>query len=450
MEHTSAALRVGAARGPHVPDPRTLINAFDHQLRGFRTFWFDRIAPAGPVVRPAAQGAELEGAVVYLADLLRRAVWHLGEDCRARHRALGLDERLTAFYGDEEFENAYATVMGRPDVILTDAGWKFIEFNFCSSTGGQVYLHLLNDLWRQLLPDAVLGTLTLADPLKARADVVRSVLAELGLDPRVAVVGHLPDVFVGGYTGSRRYYDIEVESLRKSGIAADYFDTDEFIEALDAGRAPHPLVLERTVPQEWLDAGRDIRPLLRIRKCGSAVLTPQSSYQAANKQLFALLSKGQDWMSDEDRAFTRRYLPWSRGIREEKVEFQGESQQLEELLRRRREDFVIKRSDGDQNFDVHIGSRTEPAAWEHVITRAKAAGTWIAQEAVHSTRIRADVLDRDRDSYLGISTGAVFGPLFMGGRMTGCGVRYDVPAPGGAGPGAAASSILGSVGWYED
>ncbi|MFJ1798550.1 hypothetical protein [Streptomyces sp. NPDC088180] len=447
MEDTSTTSRAAASRRPHVTDPRRLLNAFDHQFRGFRTFWFDRIAPAGPVVLPAALGAELEDAIGCLADLLRRAVHHLGEDCVSRHRALGLDERLTEFYGDEEFENAYATVMGRPDVILTDAGWKFIEFNFCSSTGGQVYVHLLNELWRQLLPDDALSTLTLADPLKTRGDMLRTVLDELGLEPYVALVGHLPDVFLSDSGGNRRYYEIEADALRKSGIRAEYFETDEFIDALGSRRGEFPLVLERTVPQEWIDAGREIGPLLTIRKCGAAVLTPQSSYQAANKQLFALLSQGQDWMSDRDREFVRRYIPWSRSVREETVEYRGTSWKLDELLRGRRADFVLKRSDGDQNFDVHIGALTDASAWEDVIAKAREAGTWIAQETVHSTEIHADVLDCDRGEHLGIATRAVFGPLFMGGRMTGCGVRYDVPAPGGSAPRAAGSSILGSVGW---
>ncbi|MDQ0989461.1 hypothetical protein [Streptomyces sp. V3I7] len=445
MEPTSTA-----ARSVTATDPRLLLNAFDHQFRGFRTFWFDRIAPAGPVVLPAALGAELEEAVAYLADLLRRAVRSLGADSLARHRALGLDERLTGFYADEDFETTYATLMGRPDVMLTESGWKFIEFNFCSSTGGQVYGHLLNELWRQLLPEDVAARLTLADPLRTRTEVLRTVLGDLGLDPHIALVGYLPDVFLTDVGNSRRYYEIEVDSLRKGGIRAEYFETGEFVAELGSRRGEFPLVLERTVPQEWLDAGRDIGPLLRIRKCGSSVLTPQSSYQAANKQLFALLSQGQEWMTDQDREFVDRYLPWSRVIGDELVTYQGESWKLDELLRSRREDFVVKRSDGDQNFDVHIGSRTEPSAWEGVIAKARSAGTWIAQETVRSTGLAAHVLDVEQGEYRDIVTRAVFGPLFMGGRMTGCVARYDVPAPRNAPAGTAGSSILGTVGWQAD
>lgn len=440
MEHTSTAPRTIAST-----DPRRLLNAFDHQFRGFGTRRFDRMIPAGPVVLPAARGAELASAAAYLADLLRRAVRSLGGDCLTRHRALGLDERLTPFYGDEEFENAYATVIGRPDVILTESGWKFIEFNFCSATGGQVYVHLLNDVWRQLLPAGAEGSFELSDPLKARNEVVRAVLGDIGLDPHVALVGSLADVGVQ----SRRYYEIEVDSLRRGGIVAEYFETDEFVDALGTRRGEFPLVLERTVPQEWIDVGRDPGPLLRIRKCGAAVLSPQSSHQVANKQLFALLSKGQEWMTDDDREFVGKYIPWSRGIREEHVEFEGDVWELTELLLKRREDFVLKRSDGDQNFDVHLGSRTCASEWEGIIARAKRAGTWIAQEIVHSAAIEADVLDRDRDAYARISTRAVFGPLVMGGRMTGCLVVYDLPAPHGAAPGTADPSMFGSVGWHS-
>ncbi|MFJ2863085.1 hypothetical protein [Kitasatospora sp. NPDC087314] len=440
MEH-----RPTAPNAATVTDPRLLLNALDHQFRGFRTFWFDRISPAGPVVLPAARGAELESAATRLAELLRRAAWSLGEDCLARHRALGLDERLTGFYADEEFERAYATAIGRPDVILTESGWKFIEFNFCAATGGQVFTHLLNDLWRQLLPGRVSASLTLGDPMTARNELLRGVLDEYGLDPRVALIGYLPDVGIQ----DRRYYEIEIDVLRRGGIAAEYFDTDEFVDALATRRDEFPLVLERVVPQEWLDAGRDAEQLLAIRKCGATVLTPQSSYQAANKQLFAVLSTGQDWMTDQDRDLVRQYVPWSRSIREDQVEFEGERWKLTDLLAKRREDFVLKRSDGDQNADVHLGFRTGAAEWEAIIAKAVAAGTWIAQEAVHSTGIAADVFDGDSGEFSSLSTGAVFGPLIVGGRMAGCPLRYDVPAPGNAAPGTAGSSILGTVGWQS-
>ncbi|MER7754731.1 hypothetical protein [Kitasatospora sp. NPDC097643] len=422
-----------------VADPRQLHNALDHQFRGFRTFWFDRLSPAGPLVLPAERGVELEGAATRLAGLLRTAAWHLGDTCLARHRALGLDERLTAFYRDDDFEHRYATAIGRPDVILTDEGWKFIEFNFCSATGGQVFTHLLNELWRQLLPARVSAALTLDDPLTARNDLLRTVLADHGLDPKLALIGYLPDVGVQ----DRRYYGIEIDALRKAGIDAEYFDTGEFVDALATRRGEFPLVLERVVPQEWIDAGRDPAALLPIRTCGATVLTPQSSYQVANKQLFAVLSGHPEWMGAADREFVDTYLPWTRGIREDDVEFQGEKWQLTDLLTRRRADFVLKRSDGDQNFDVHLGSRYDDAQWSAVITKARTAGTWIVQQAVHSTALAADVYDREREEYLPLSTAAVFGPLIVGGRMAGCPVRYETPAV----PGAAASSILGTTGW---
>ncbi|OEJ41656.1 hypothetical protein AR457_07445 [Streptomyces agglomeratus] len=440
MQNLSAASRAMTAT-----EPRVLLNAFDHQLRGFRTFWFDRVAPAGPVVLPAARGDELAGATTYLAGLLRRAVRSLGDDCLSRHRALGLDERLTAFYGDEEFENRYATAIGRPDAILTGSGWKFIEFNFCSATGGQVYIHLLNEMWRHLLPDEVSGALRLADPLKVRTELLRTVAGDHGTTPRVALVGSLADVGIR----SRRYYEIEVDALRKGGFEAQYFETDEFIDALATRRDEFPLVLERMVPQEWIDTGRDLGPLLKIKKSGAVVLTPQSSYQAANKQLFAVLSEGREWMTDQDREFVRTYIPWSRSVRQERVEYEGSDWDLTELLVKRREDFVLKRSDGDQNSGVHLGSRTSAPAWEDVITGARKAGTWIAQEVVHSAAIDTDVLDCERGAYTSLSTPAVFGPLVMGGRMAGCGVRYDIPAPPDAAPGAAAPTILGTVGWHS-
>ena len=440
MDHDPTAPRPVTAT-----DPRLLRNAFDHQFRGFRDFWFDRIAPAGPVLLPAARGAELERAAVRLARLLRRAARSLGGDCLARHRALGLDERLTGFYGDEEVERRYSTAIGRPDLILTESGWKFIEFNFCSATGGQVFTHLLNDLWRQLPPGGASGPVTLADPLTARNAWLHGVLAENGLEPRLALVGHLPDVGVR----SRRYYQVEIDALRRAGIDAEYFEAAEFADALGTRAGDFPLVLERMVPQEWLDAGRDLTPLLGIRKCGALVLSPQSSYQVANKQLFAVLSTGQDWMTDQDREFVGSYLPWTRSVREERVEYQGESWQLTDLLVRRRTEFVLKRSDGDQRADVHLGFRTSAPAWEAVIAKAGRAGTWIAQEAVHSAELGAELLDCERDEYLTVTTRAVFGPLVIDGRMSGGSVRYEVPGPGESAPRPGGASILGTVGWHS-
>lgn len=403
-------------------DGKELVAAMRQQFRDIPFKWTPFVS-AGPVVLPAPAGAELYAASARLVGLVHRAVRSLGAGPLERHRRLHLDPRLEVLYQDVEFEDRHAAPIARPDVLLTAEGWKFVEVNACAGVGGPTWVHLFNDLWRGLLPQDALRDLSLERPFEARNAMLLRVAKELGAAPRVAVIGcaeymKLPTL---------RYYGVEIEQMRGAGIEADYFEPEEFLRAT-AGNpgSAYPIGLQRCVPQEFLEGGRDIAPLAAMRRTGTAVIASQSSYQLSSKAVLAMLSGGQEWMTESDREFVDRYVPWSRILSDRPVSFQGESRNMRALLEGERERFVLKRTDSNRGNGVFMGSEMPADAWRDVLDGALASGAWIAQERVVSTRIPVHLVEPGSGRPIGAEAPAVFGPVVIDGEPAGCMVRYDL------------------------
>lgn len=404
-------------------DGRDLVAEVRRQFRGIPFKWAPFVS-AGPIVLAAELGDEVRDASVRLIDLVHRAVRSLAGTPVARHRKLKLDPELEVLYKDTDFEDRYAAVISRPDVVLTEEGWKFVELNACAGVGGPTWVHLFNDVWSRTLPSDLLQGLRLERPFEARNAMLRRVAKELEVDPRVAVIGcaeymKLPTL---------RYYEVEIEEMRRAGIESEYFEPEQFVQ-VSTGNGPgslFPLGLQRCVPQEWLENGRDLAPLEAMRNTGTTVLASQSSYQLSSKAVLAMLSVGQDWMTDDDREFVERYVPWSRELVESVVDFHGESWKLSQLVRAGQDCFVLKRTDSNRGNGVFMGSEMDPVAWRALLHDAFASGAWVVQERVTSQRIPVSLVEPGSGRVIETEAPTVFGPVVIDGELAGCMARFDV------------------------
>lgn len=78
-----------------------------------------------------------------------------------------------------------------------------------------------------------------------------------------------------------------------------------------------------------------------------------------------------------------RFLPWTRIVEERRTEYQGEQVDLLDVLRKRRQQFVIKSARGYGGHEVFIGRETPAAAWEEALDAAvDGRSPWIAQELI--------------------------------------------------------------------
>ncbi|MEV6410732.1 hypothetical protein [Kribbella sp. NPDC051718] len=387
-------------------------------------FRWSPYVPAGPVAIPAGLAEDLSSAALRLLALLDRAALELAPTPAARHLALGLDEDLLPLYQSQAFEEKYAAAVARPDVILTEDGWRFIEFNVGGAVGDPIYVDLFNSFWRQVLAPSWTSSMVLDSSLDLRADMLRQVAEELRLEPSVALIGCAQDINLT----NMRYYDLEVDHLRKQGFEASYYEADDYVAELDRTGRGAPLGIQRFMIQDWVDQERSIDAMIRTRATPIALIAPQSSEHSGNKRLLAALSEGTPWMSAADRSFVDQYVPWTREIVDHAVSYEGASRSLLTLLLEQQERFVIKRSNSGSGHGVHLGWTTPEPLWRELIQKALAAGTWVVQERAESVPIRTAVIDTETSAWSETEAPAIFGPMIFGGKVGGCFVRYDTAA----------------------
>jgi hypothetical protein len=133
---------------------------------------------------------------------------------------------------------------------------------------------------------------------------------------------------------------------------------------------------------EYLDQWTS-KPVFRCFKAGTITLyNSPLARLLSDKRCLALLSQleSSDCFDSAEREIIRKYIPWTREVAEERVRYRDESVDLVDLLLSRREELVLKHSRGAGGQDVHLGRYTEGEAWNHLVRKAVASGSWLAQE----------------------------------------------------------------------
>jgi hypothetical protein len=110
------------------------------------------------------------------------------------------------------------------------------------------------------------------------------------------------------------------------------------------------------------------------------------SWILSDKRNIALLSElgDSDLFDAQERALIRDHVPWARRILPGETLFDGERVRIEDLLRARRERFVIKKARSLGGAHVILGRFSSPEEWDAALAAALAGGDWIAQEYVES------------------------------------------------------------------
>lgn len=99
----------------------------------------------------------------------------------------------------------------------------------------------------------------------------------------------------------------------------------------------------------------------------------------------------QQKFSEEDNKLILKSIPWTSMITKEQqqVLFEGQSYAMGSLLRNRKDEFVVKASNGLQGKDVFIGKFSSDEEWEEAIALAVKTQAFIAQEFNESKNFMA-------------------------------------------------------------
>ncbi|MFE7127764.1 hypothetical protein [Streptomyces sp. NPDC057617] len=423
-----------------------------HELRDCGTRIDTERAPLEPFVLSRRAYEELFSAAAGLLALLRRAVLESAPTRAGRLSALGLapdGHQYPLFSDDEDFEERYCAAMARPDVIIGAQGPQFIEFNVSGAFGGPAETHLLTRVWNEVYAHGGKGDAPFFghDPLAARAAFFERVCDEAGLPRSVALVG---SPYEQDKAATSRYYDIEVDVLRRRGMHAEFFEPDRLPHGLGLPeRLDYPVGLRYFATADWTARGQSLDPVRSVLASGCLLLPSQSSYLLANKKVLAWLSEGLPWMSETDRALVGRYVPWSRVVRETKAEWRGRYVDLPELLLAGQEQFVLKKAIGMMGREVLIGRLTTPAQWAATVERALTDEDSIVQLYTESVPYELEMCDASETTAERVAVAPVLSPMLFGGRPGGCYARYFPSGESGVvsvyGQGAMENAVLTGV-----
>lgn len=431
----SGAESIAAAGHPWFGDQRLAPTApadtLRHRLRSVlhKTGWpYQPVLPAAPMTIPRASYAELFRVAGVLVELLRRTALEAAPSTRERlaaYRMPASEDQL--WLRDPLLDERYADCVARPDVVIGPDGPQFVEFNVSGALAGVVETQSRLDVWRGLYADGA-GRLPYRspDPFAVRAEMFRSLAAELAVAPRVAIVGSAQ---VAGVTS--HYFEVEAEYHRSQGLAARFFEPKELHEAWDCPPGLRYSVGLRnfTIP-DWADAGVPTATVQEALDHGCLLVGTQTSTFLHSKLTMGLLSEGRPWMTTAERDLVNRYLPWTRVLSERWTERAGEQVDLLPYVLCNRERLVLKEALGDCGKQVVIGREVPPSKWEAAVA-AGAAGASIVQEFVPPQTCRVALLADGADEPHDADVAPVLGPLLFGRRPAGVFCRYRTDGTAG-------------------
>ncbi|MEH1014400.1 hypothetical protein V6U90_14965 [Micromonospora sp. CPCC 206060] len=399
----------------------TIRQLLRHELRD--TGWpYQRVLPAAPMAIPRASYAEVFRASAALLDLLRRTALETAPTTEGRLAAYRLpasEDQL--FVRDPFIEERYADCVVRPDLVIGPDGPRFLEFNVSGALGGVLETRSRLEVWRRLHADGAGRTpFSSPDPFAVRAEMFRSLCAELATAPRVAIVG---SARVDGVTS--RYFEIEADYHNSHGLTARFFEPEELPGAWDC--APHlryPVGLRNFTIPDWLDAGLDTTPVQHALDNGCLLVGTQTSTFLHSKLTLGLLSEGRPWMTAADRGLVDRYLPWTRVLSDRRTDREGRQVELLPFVVANRDLLVLKAGLGESGRQVVIGREVDQSAWEAAVAAAVADGTSVVQDFVAPQTCRVALIVDGADEAHEAEVAPVLGPLLFGGRPAGLFCRF--------------------------
>lgn len=299
----------------------------------------------------------------------------------AEMTGLGKEERAMM-----EIEPGYSgrVTLARFDGFLEGLDLTFLEFN-ADSPAGLADDDILSDEFLALSPMRELSRDFAFEREEMKESYLRVLLEKYGEyggvgKPKIAIVDWH-----------------EVKNRTEFRLLADYFEQRGFPsivcdprelelkgDRLAAGGFRIDLVVRRVIVRELAERRHEVGDFIEAARRGAACFV--NSFQsklAGFKGLLNIMSDpaNEGLFTGEEREAIRAHIPWSRPARRGRVDFHGESEDLEGLLLGEKDRFVVKPSHGYGGEGVHIGYLCDGKEWRNIVEGAL-AGDFVVQEVV--------------------------------------------------------------------
>ena len=396
--------------------------------------------PIEPLLFTSADYAAHTAVVKRFDALMRAVAWRIGGDPAGLRNALvkGGDghELLTS---DTTTERTWASCMFRVDAVLSGGVLRILENNIGGAIGGVSLMHTLIGQHREELR-GVRGRVHFDDPLDARRSLYEDACRWMGGPARVALLATRRETAYA----HPRYWSVETEFMARHGVDARFQEPEE----LAAAKGKFPVALRHFMPEEWKEMGIDLGLVRRAAADGTLMLSPESSFLLQNKKVLAWLSLESEHLSAADHEFLEAHLPWTRVVSPGEVTYRGRSWHLPELLRRHREDLVIKPASGYGGYGVVVGRFASEGEWSDAVSGALATGEAVVQEYAEPDRVDMAFYDRTTGRARRVEVEALLGFAVFGGRDAGCVVRHNTRLANGVINGVQGAS-RNVAGWHD-
>jgi len=289
----------------------------------------------------------------------------------------------------------------RLDSFLTDSAYSFVELNG-ESPAGIAYADAAYDIFSSLPVMKRFSETYNLRPLYGRhfmlAVLLESYEEFLGRkpdrNPRIAIVD------LKGMP-TQKEFELFKEYFEQEGYPAVICSPEELVFENNSLRVQDfqiDIVYKRLLVNEYLPIMRDYPALLDAYRAGAICMVNSFRSKLIHKKaLFAVLTsaKRAHLFSEPQRAAIRAHVPWTRLVRNEKTDYQGEEIELLDFVAANRQRLVLKPNDDYGGHGITIGWSTDSSGWTAALSTALKDGDYVVQERVPTARETFPALKED-------------------------------------------------------
>ena len=281
-------------------------------------------------------------------------------------------------------------VSSRLDAHLNANGFQFLEYNAETPAGVGDQMQLEKILFRSPALKQFLETNSHWTPQPHRALLTSLLKAyrDWGGEedrPHIAIID-----WKGVPTGSEfRVLKDYFVTQGYPAVIVDPHDLDYNHDVLSAAGFRIDIVYKRVVIHEFLREFKLDHPLIQAYRQGRVCMANSFRTKLVHKKMsFAVLSDPaySYLFNAAELEMIQKHIPWTRYVRRSRVLFHGSECDLETLLLREREKFVLKPNDDYGGHGVFLGWETDSENWREAI-KVALEKPYVVQERVTLEKI---------------------------------------------------------------
>lgn len=280
----------------------------------------------------------------------------------------------------------------RLDSFLTDAAYSFVELNG-ESPAGIAYADAAYDIF-----SALPVMKRFSETYNVRPLYGRRFMLQVLLESHEEFLGRKPDqpphIAIVDLKGmpTQKEFELFQEFFERQGYRTVICSPEELEfsdRRLRVGDFEIDIVYKRLLVNEYLPIMEAHPALLDAYRAGAICMVNSFRSKLIHKKaLFAVLTSERraGLFTATEQAAIRAHVPWTRLVRTEKSDYQGEEIDLLEFVNANRDRLVLKPNDDYGGHGITIGWNIDEIGWNEALRSAHANGDYVVQERVPTAR----------------------------------------------------------------